>query len=588
MNALLHFLTACGLASSCAATAQVVPASPAAGDGTLEPTVERYDTDRGALRSFYDMRGSDLRLERLDDFDRGWLAELERVEFDALDASGRVDHLLLRTEIEYGIAQRELERARRGAAAELLPFAAAIQHLESERWSVAPLDAGVAAEALAGIAAEAEAVQGRAVKAATEEGVEDTEPDADALPLSPVEAQRVAGWVSDLRGTLGTWYEHYDAFDPGFSWWCEEPYGAAREALDSLAEHLREDLAGLEGEDDDPLVGDPIGRAALELDLRHEWLAYSSEELIEVGRRQLAWCDAELLRAAGEMGHEGDWRAALEEVKQRHVAPGEQDELVAAQAREAIEFLEARDLVSIPPLCAETWRVKMLSREGQRTLPFAAYGGQKMLVAFPTRDMDHESKLMSLRGNNEHFTRCVTPHELIPGHHLQGFMAQRYATHRGLFRTPFLVEGWALYWEMVEWDEGWTRGPEDRIGMLFWRKHRAARIVVSLRFHLGEMSPDEMIDFLVDEVGHERDSATSEVRRYIGGGYSPLYQCGYMIGGLQLRALAREVVGGGRMTAKEYHDAVLRLGPIPIEMIRAELLGIELGRDAGPSWRPGL
>ena len=37
--------------------------------------------------------------------------------------------------------------------------------------------------------------------------------------------------------------------------------------------------------------------------------------------------------------------------------------------------------------------------------------------------------------------------------------------------------------------------------MLFWRKHRAARIIVSLEFHLGTMTPQEMIDFLIQRVG---------------------------------------------------------------------------------------
>ena len=63
--------------------------------------------------------------------------------------------------------------------------------------------------------------------------------------------------------------------------------------------------------------------------------------------------------------------------------------------------------------------------------------------------------------------------------------------------------------------------------------------------------------------------ATSEVRRFIGGDYSPLYQCAYMIGGLQLRALHKELVGGGKMSDWEFHDAVLTYNAIPIELIRA-------------------
>jgi uncharacterized protein (DUF885 family) len=98
--------------------------------------------------------------------------------------------------------------------------------------------------------------------------------------------------------------------------------------------------------------------------------------------------------------------------------------------------------------------------------------------------------------------------------------------------------------------------------MLFWRMHRCARIIVSLKFHLGKMKPKEMVDFLVDRVGHERFGATSEVRRFIGEAYSPLYQCAYMIGGLQLRALHKEIVGAGKMKEREFNDTVLSYHPI--------------------------
>ena len=114
---------------------------------------------------------------------------------------------------------------------------------------------------------------------------------------------------------------------------------------------------------------------------------------------------------------------------------------------------------------------------------------------------------------------------------------------------------------------------------------RAARIIVSLKFHLGEMKPEEMIDFLVDRVGHERFGATSEVRRFIGGDYSPLYQCGYMIGGLQLRSLHRDLVGSGTMSNRDFHDAILQEGSMPMEMIRAALTEVPLTRDYRAAWR---
>jgi len=393
---------------------------------------------------------------------------------------------------------------------------------------------------------------------------------------------------------LETWFAHYDQFAPGFSWWTRKPYDAAHQALLDYAKLLREEVAGLKGKDEDPLVGDPIGRQALLDDLAGEMIAYSPEELLAIGEREFAWCETQLQAAAAEMGFGADWKAALAKVKEDHVEPGAQDALVASLAKEAIAFLDAHDLVTIPELCRETWRVRMIDRETQRNFPYAAYGGQDMLVAYPTSDMDVETRLMTMRGNNVHFSRIVVPHELIPGHHLQGFVAARSNTHRGEFSTPFLGEGWALYWELRLWDLGYARGPEDRLGMLFWRMHRAARIIVTLKFHLGQMQPQEMIDFLVDRVGHEKAGATSEVRRYIGGDYGPLYQCAYMVGGLQLRALHDELVGasagggaatGGRMTERQFHDAVLEQNSIPVEMIRAALTNAPLTRDWKPSWR---
>ena len=121
--------------------------------------------------------------------------------------------------------------------------------------------------------------------------------------------------------------------------------------------------------------------------------------------------------------------------------------------------------------------------------------------------------------------------------------------------------------------------------MLFWRMHRAARIIFSLSFHLERMTPQEAVDFLVDRVGHERANAEAEVRRSFSGDYSPLYQVGYMWGGFQFRALYAELVESGQMTAREFHDAVLKGGRMPVEMVRARLTGQALTRDHEAEWR---
>ena len=121
--------------------------------------------------------------------------------------------------------------------------------------------------------------------------------------------------------------------------------------------------------------------------------------------------------------------------------------------------------------------------------------------------------------------------------------------------------------------------------MLFWRMHRAARIIFSLSFHLEKMTPEECVDFLVNRVGHERDNAAAEVRRSFEDNYAPLYQCAYMLGGLELRALHHELVDSGKMTNRAFHDAVFKENSIPIEMVRAGLIKEPLSRDFKTHWK---
>jgi uncharacterized protein (DUF885 family) len=121
--------------------------------------------------------------------------------------------------------------------------------------------------------------------------------------------------------------------------------------------------------------------------------------------------------------------------------------------------------------------------------------------------------------------------------------------------------------------------------MLFWRMHRCARIIFSLNYHLGKWTPQQCIDFLVDRVGHERANATAEVRRSFTANYGPLYQLAYMTGAFQFYALKKELVDSGKMTYKQYHDAVLQENSMPVEMVRAILTNQTLTKDFKTSWK---
>jgi uncharacterized protein (DUF885 family) len=536
----------------------------------LRDLIQRVETDYRNLNRRWPVTYSPARTTTLRGFYTAWSARLGEVDFGRLSQEGKVDHVLFGNMLRYELALLARDEARFAEMRHLLPFATAIMELHERQRRMVTVVPDSMARIVARIADQA-AVATRQLDS------------AGGRPTKIV-AYRAAATTLSLRETLRRWYEFHAGYDPMFTWWVKAPYEKAFEATQKYATTLREKVVGIRAGEDEPIIGDPIGRAALIEDLGFEFIPYSPEELVKIAEREFAWCEAEMLKASRAMGFGDDWRAAMEKVKTLHVEPGRQTDLVRDLAREAEAFIEQRNLVSVPPLAKDDWWMEMLSPAQQKVSPFFL-GGSLIQVSYPTDAMSQEDKLMTMRGNNAHFSRATVQHELIPGHHLQWFMTDRHNTHRNPFGTPFWTEGWALYWEMLLWDLNFPRSPEDRVGMLFWRMHRAARIIFSLRFHLGEMSPQEAIDFLVNRVGHERANATAEVRRSFIGTYPPLYQIAYMMGGLQFRALRDELVVRGGMTDRAFHDAVLKAGAMPVEMVRALLVRAPLSRDYRTQWR---
>jgi hypothetical protein len=567
------------------------------GQGGLREVVERFSQDEASLNRFYDLPISPATLQRMEQFYGDWRDAVASLPWDVLDAPARIDQLLLQNQIAFQLGKIEQARQRAAEIAPLLPFGPNIVELHDNRRQRQAVDAAKAAALLNELSDEIGKLQrGFGAQLKPPSGAPPAAPPASATPpAAPADlpdvtkirktvVYRAAGTVDELREMLRQWFEYFNGYDPLFTWWAAEPYKQLDGKLTEYAKFLRREVMGLAEDDTETVIGDPIGRQALLAELRREMIPYSPEELVEIARKEFAWCDAEMLRASRDMGYGDDWRRALEHVKTLHVPPGEQPRLIRDQAVEAVAFLNKHDLITIPPLAEETWRMQMMTPERQRINPFFT-GGEVISISYPTGGMSHEQKLMSMRGNNIHFSRSTVFHELIPGHHLQQFMNKRYRPYRQAFRTPFWTEGWAFYWEMVLWDRNFPETPENRVGMLFWRMHRCARIIFSLSFHLGTMNAQECIDFLVDRVGHERANAAAEVRRSFATEDGPLYQCAYMVGALQFRALQRELVGSGKMTLQEFHDAVLRQGPMPVEMLRLALSGQPPAPGYRTSWR---
>ncbi len=534
--------------------------------------VQNYQADHQLIQRKYPLKRSPFYLQRAEEFYKDWLNKLQQLNYSNLSTSDKIDYTLLKRNISTDLENIQKEAQDFKKYQLNLHYLNGIIEFEKIRRVGDKPDPKVWETKFKEI--------GQQIEKSTTQFKQNT---------ASIESSFQINWLlqtsNQYASTFKEAYKFYEGYDPAFTAASREIVKQIYEAFDQHQKYLSTLQKNWRvGDDGSGILGNPIGEKAFQQLLEKEMIAYSPLDLEKIALREFEWCEKEMIKASQEMGFGKDWKKALEQVKQAYPALGEQPELVYDLAQEAISFIETQGLIKIPALAKEGWRMRMLSPQEQLFAPFFL-GGESVLIAYPHESMSAEAQLMTLRGNNRHFSRAVVHHELIPGHNLQYFMQSRYNTYRRAFDTPFWTEGWSLYWEMLLWDKGFAKSPEDRIGMLFWRMHRCARILFSMNYHLNKWTPKECIDFLVDKVGFERANAEAEVRRSFTGGYGPLYQIGYMLGGLQFRALKEEIVDSGRMTFIDFHETILKQNAMPVEMLRSYLLNSPPSENYKTNWK---
>jgi uncharacterized protein (DUF885 family) len=543
----------------------------------------QYGQDMNAIRDFYSpytaingyedqsVQTSPYERKRLTDIGNGYLEKLKTLDFDQMSTDGQVDYILLKKQIVFDLGAIKLDDEQYNKITRYIPFADSIYSLEKQRRRGISQDGPTVGRQLNNILKSLNASKAAFSSISSID-----------MPL----ARKGKAAVLGLKARLKNYYDFYIGYDPDFTWWAPKPYKNLDSALTLYANliYSKGKINTTQKPDSSGIVGVPVGRDELMRELKAEMIPYTPEELIALANKEFAYCDKEMLKASNEMGFGDDWHKALEKVKNTYVPAGKQPEDILKLYNDALTFIKGRDLITIPPLAEETWGMTMMTPEAQLVNPFFL-GGSEIQISYPTNTMNEDDKLMSMRGNNPYFSRGTVQHELLPGHNLQYFMNSRYKGYRQMFYTPFWIEGWSLYWELLLYQQGFAQTPEERVGMLFWHMHRCARIIFSLNYHLGNWTPQQCIDFLVDRVGHERANAEGEVRRSFKGDYSPLYQVAYLTGGLQLMALKHELVDSGKMSYKQFHDAIIKENTMPIEMVRATLIHQKLDRDFVTKWR---
>lgn len=164
-------------------------------------------------------------------------------------------------------------------------------------------------------------------------------------------------------------------------------------------------------------------------------------------------------------------------------------------------------------------------------------------------------------------------HEGVPGHHMQRAISveltnipefQKYASF-----TAY-TEGWGLYSESLAGEMGFYRDPYSDFGRLSAELWRACRLVVDTGLHSKRWTREEAVDYLQKNTPNSKSTAVKAIERYVA---QPGQATAYLIGKLklmELRARAQDAQGDD-FELRDFHDAVLEDGPVPLSILEAKI-----------------
>jgi uncharacterized protein (DUF885 family) len=311
-----------------------------------------------------------------------------------------------------------------------------------------------------------------------------------------------------------------------------------------------------------------------------ESLADDARSLRERGQAEYDRLDAEMRGLARQIDGSEDWVTLLERTDEDH-PPTEEAMRVAYEewTARSRQFLVETGLVTLPP--GERCVVEPSPVFQRPVLGVASYVAPPMytsavtghfFVPFAPDGAPEDEIQKRLKANSHGGIPTTAVHEAYPGHHWHlSMMKGNPSRLRRAFGTPYFSEGWALYAERVMRERGFFTEPLHELHHLNATIFRAARIVVDTSLHLGEMSFDEAVRFMVEKAALPEPTARAEVGRYC---WWPTQASAYLTGCLEiLRIRDRYLAARGVRVAaaqapievlRDFHDAITSAGSLPL------------------------
>jgi uncharacterized protein (DUF885 family) len=323
-----------------------------------------------------------------------------------------------------------------------------------------------------------------------------------------------------------------------------------------------------------------IGREHYDYTLEHRWLMdEDADDIIAIGREVFERTVAEAQEVAERIAPGKHWVEVYEELKKDHPTAEGLKQAYQEQMDAAKAFVIEQKILTLP--AGEEVITVDTPPAQRRSSPFGTFDSVGpedddllgRLVLTPIEEgltpEQHEARLSA---HHTAWVPIIAVHEAYPGHHSHALkMYENPRKLRHYVNEAIFSEGWGLFTEQLMFEEGFLQGDDVKLTQLRNRLWRAARVILDASLHTGQMTFDEAVDFMVEEIRFDRVAAELEVGMYT---ERPTYFLGYLIGMVKIEQMREEWIAkyGEPEEPRELYDVLLTIGALPPTLVRAELL----------------
>lgn len=271
-------------------------------------------------------------------------------------------------------------------------------------------------------------------------------------------------------------------------------------------------------------------------------------------------------------------RKTIEAVSQNHVHRDSFIVSIRRQIPELERFVQDNNLITLDPNKPLVVRETPEYMRGFAGASISAPGpydknANTYYNVTPLDAYTEEEAESYLREYNHYTLQILNIHEAVPGHYTQlVYSNQSPSIIKSIFGNGAMVEGWAVYTELMMLENGYGKGePELDLMYYKWNLRTVCNTLLDYGIHVNNLSEEAAMDLLMNQAFQEKSEATGKWRR---ARLSQVQLCSYFTGYYEIRALREEVKAllGDQFDLKKFHEDFLSYGSAPVKYIRELLL----------------